>query len=170
MRALVYHGRNDIRLEEIPVPEIGPGEAKIRVTNTSICATDIEEWKYGPTYITFTPTVMGHEVAGRVVEIAPDASGLVVGVNMISDVIGFLAYGAALAPDGKCKTFDAAANGLGRGDCCGSLVLRAAVQDTNFNLRVRDLLPATGGDGKRKRRRRAFGLELTNARRAPARP
>ena len=51
--------------------------------------------------------------------------GLVVGVNMISDAVTFLAYGAALAADGKCKTFDASANGLGRGDSCGSLVLSA---------------------------------------------
>ena len=54
-------------------------------------------------------------------------SALVGGVNLISDPSTFLAYGAALAPDGKCKTFDAAANGLGRGDACGALVLGAAV-------------------------------------------
>ena len=53
-------------------------------------------------------------------------AGLAVGVNMISDAVGFLGYGPALAPDGKCKTFDAAANGLGRGDACGALVLHVS--------------------------------------------
>lgn len=85
MRALVYHGRNDIRLEDVPEPEIGPGEAKIRVTNASICATDIEEWKYGPTFITSVPTVLGHEVAGQVVEVGDDASGLSVGDRVMVD-------------------------------------------------------------------------------------
>ncbi|MBT6683209.1 MAG: alcohol dehydrogenase catalytic domain-containing protein, partial [Chloroflexi bacterium] len=85
MRALVYHGRNDIRLEQVPEPEIGPGEAKIRVTNTSICATDIEEWKYGPTFITSVPTVLGHEVTGEVVEIGDDPSGLSIGDRVVVD-------------------------------------------------------------------------------------
>ena len=52
---------------------------------------------------------------------------LVAGVNIICDPVGFLVYGAALAPDGMCKTFDAAANGVGRGDACGALVLAASV-------------------------------------------
>ena len=85
MRALVYHGRNDIRLDQVPEPEIGPGEAKIRITNTSICATDIEEWKYGPTYITSVPTVMGHEVSGRVEEIRDGSSGISVGDRVMVD-------------------------------------------------------------------------------------
>ncbi|HJM52526.1 MAG TPA: alcohol dehydrogenase catalytic domain-containing protein [Dehalococcoidia bacterium] len=114
MRALVYHGRNDIRLEEIPVPEIGPGEARIRVTNTSICATDIEEWKYGPTYITFTPTVMGHEVAGRVVEIAPDASGLAVGDRVMVDnvIVCGVCYWCRSGSQATCPNMEVA--GLGR--------------------------------------------------------
>ena len=50
-------------------------------------------------------------------------AGLVAGVNMISDPVGFLGYGPALAPDGRCKTFDAAANGLGRADATGAVLL-----------------------------------------------
>ena len=45
MKAIVYHGNKDIRLEDIPEPSPDPGEVKIRVTNASICATDIEEWQ-----------------------------------------------------------------------------------------------------------------------------
>lgn len=37
MNALVFHGPNDIRLEKVPVPKAGPGEAVVRVTLTTIC-------------------------------------------------------------------------------------------------------------------------------------
>ena len=50
MKALRLHGNKDIRLEDIPVPEPGVGEARIKVTYSSICATDIEEWQYGPLF------------------------------------------------------------------------------------------------------------------------
>ena len=41
MRATVFHGVNDIRVEEVPRPKAGPGEALIRVTLTTICGTDV---------------------------------------------------------------------------------------------------------------------------------
>ena len=66
------------------------------------------------------------DAAAQNLQLGRCSGGLVAGVNMISDAVGFLAYGAALAADGKCKTFDAAANGLGRGDACGVLVLKPA--------------------------------------------
>ena len=49
MLALRYHGNKDLRLEDIPDPSPGPGEVRVRCRYTSICATDIEEWQYGPT-------------------------------------------------------------------------------------------------------------------------
>ncbi|HZJ38528.1 MAG TPA: alcohol dehydrogenase catalytic domain-containing protein, partial [Chthoniobacterales bacterium] len=41
MRANVFHGRNDIRVEEVPRPRAGVGEAVIRITLTTICGTDL---------------------------------------------------------------------------------------------------------------------------------
>jgi alcohol dehydrogenase len=41
MRATVFHGVNDIRVEEVPRPHPGPGEAVIRITLTTICGTDL---------------------------------------------------------------------------------------------------------------------------------
>ncbi len=74
MLALRYHGNKDLRLEEIPAPEPGRGEVRIKCTNTSICATDIEEWQYGPLWVQYgspnaisgrmAPLVMGHEISG----------------------------------------------------------------------------------------------------------
>jgi len=76
MKALLYYGNKDIRLEEIdrPIPKIN--EALIKVTSTSICQTDIEEWQHGPLWVqTGTPNalsgkkapiVLGHEISGLV--------------------------------------------------------------------------------------------------------
>lgn len=83
MRALVYHGNDDIRMQDIPEPQPGPGEVKLRVSNCSICATDVEEWKYGPKYISAVPTVLGHEIAGRVVELGEGAQGVAVGDRVV---------------------------------------------------------------------------------------
>jgi len=84
MKAIVYHGNKDIRLEEIPEPSPGPGEVKIRITNASICATDIEEWQFGPLWMQHKgpnpltgkqiPLVIGHEISGHVVELGEDTA------------------------------------------------------------------------------------------------
>ena len=53
MLALRYHGNKDLRLEDIPDPSPGPGEVRVRCRYTSICATDIEEWQYGPMWVQY---------------------------------------------------------------------------------------------------------------------
>ena len=89
MQAIVYHDNKDIRLEEIPEPIPGSGEVKIRITGTSICATDIEEWQYGPLWVQHglpnamtgkqTPLVLGHETAGTVAELGEGVDNVSVG-------------------------------------------------------------------------------------------
>lgn len=114
MRALVFHGRNDIRLEVVPEPETKPEEIKIRVMNASICATDIEEWKYGPTFIASVPTILGHEVAGEVVEIGDYTSGLSVGDRVIVDNVLTCGncYWCQIGSQATCPNMEVA--GLGR--------------------------------------------------------
>lgn len=86
MKALVYHGNRDIRLEsDWPDPEVKPGHVLLRMNATSICATDIEEWQYGPLHVAqgspnpvsgrMAPLVMGHEAAGEVVEVGQGVAG-----------------------------------------------------------------------------------------------
>jgi L-iditol 2-dehydrogenase len=61
MKAPVYRGKNDVRLEEVPVPAIGPGEVLIRVHSCGVCGTDLKKIHTGSHS---APRVFGHETAG----------------------------------------------------------------------------------------------------------
>jgi L-iditol 2-dehydrogenase len=63
MKAVVYHGERDLRVEEVPVPEPGPGEMLVRVDACGICPTDIKKIEKG---LLPGPRVFGHEIAGTV--------------------------------------------------------------------------------------------------------
>ncbi len=60
----MYYSNKDVRLEEMPVPEIGPGELLMKIFASGICGSDVMEW-YRRDKV---PLVLGHEVAGEVVE------------------------------------------------------------------------------------------------------
>jgi L-iditol 2-dehydrogenase len=64
-RVAVYYKNDDIRLEERPVPKIGPGEILMRIEASGICGSDVMEWYR----IKKAPLVLGHEVAGVVEEV-----------------------------------------------------------------------------------------------------
>ena len=65
MRVLMYYSNNDVRLEEMPTPQIGSGELLLKVAASGICGSDVMEW-YRRDKV---PLVLGHEVAGEVVEV-----------------------------------------------------------------------------------------------------
>jgi L-iditol 2-dehydrogenase len=60
MRVAMYYSNRDVRLEEMPVPQIDPGEVLMRVEASGICGTDLLEWYR----LHKAPLVLGHEVAG----------------------------------------------------------------------------------------------------------
>lgn len=64
MRVLMYYSNQDVRVEEMPVPKIGPDELLMKVIASGICGSDVMEW-YRRDKV---PLVLGHEVAGEVVE------------------------------------------------------------------------------------------------------
>ncbi len=64
MKAAKYYSNSDIRIEEIPTPEIGVGELLVRVKASGICGSDVMEWYR----IKKAPLVLGHEIAGKIVE------------------------------------------------------------------------------------------------------
>ncbi len=61
MRAAVYRGINDVRVETVPVPSIGPGEVLIRVECCGVCGTDLKKIHTGSHS---APRIFGHETAG----------------------------------------------------------------------------------------------------------
>ena len=73
-------GQNDLRIEDIPVPETGPDEILLRTGCASICGTDIRILRHGHAFATKeSPLVIGHELAGTVERIGSNVSGLKVG-------------------------------------------------------------------------------------------
>src|ERR1051326_8470186 len=64
MQAAVYHGKDDVRLETLPVPEIGAGELLVRIHTCGICGTDLKKIATGSHS---APRIFGHEMAGQVV-------------------------------------------------------------------------------------------------------
>jgi L-iditol 2-dehydrogenase len=72
MQALVYHGPETIKLEEIPPPKPGPDQALVRITAAGVCGSDVEGY-LGHTGRRTPPLVMGHELAGTVLE-APEGA------------------------------------------------------------------------------------------------
>jgi (R,R)-butanediol dehydrogenase/meso-butanediol dehydrogenase/diacetyl reductase len=67
MKAAVWHGREDLRVEDVPEPTPGRDEVKIAVEWCGICGTDVGEYLYGPVLIKDAPVILGHEYAGTVV-------------------------------------------------------------------------------------------------------
>lgn len=66
MHAAVYRGKGRVVVEEVPVPEIFPGEVLLRVAACGICGTDIKKIQHG---FIQPPQILGHEIAGTVVEV-----------------------------------------------------------------------------------------------------
>ena len=62
MRVAMYYNNRDVRLEEMPVPSIGPGELLVRVMASGLCGSDVMEWYR----IKKAPLVLGHEIAGEI--------------------------------------------------------------------------------------------------------
>jgi L-iditol 2-dehydrogenase len=71
MLAAVYRGKNDVRMETVPVPEIGAGELLVRVHTCGICGTDLKKIASGSHS---APRIFGHETSGVVVATGKGAS------------------------------------------------------------------------------------------------
>jgi (R,R)-butanediol dehydrogenase/meso-butanediol dehydrogenase/diacetyl reductase len=95
MKALRWHARGDVRLDDVPPPPPpGPGQVQITVTACGICGTDVEEWREGPLLIPvaaphalmggIAPLTLGHEVAGEVTALGAGV-GLAIGDRVAVD-------------------------------------------------------------------------------------
>jgi L-iditol 2-dehydrogenase len=69
MRAAVLHGREDVRIESVPIPEAAPGELIVRVGAALTCGTDLKVFRRGyHARMIVPPALFGHELAGTVVQ------------------------------------------------------------------------------------------------------
>ena len=92
MKAAKFYAPGDIRLEDVPEPEVSTGSVKIRVRNCSTCGTDVKISRSGHPNMT-PPQIMGHEIAGEITDIGDGVDGWTVGDRV--QVI-------AAIPDGTC--------------------------------------------------------------------
>ena len=74
-RAAVYYRNSDVRIEDRPVPAIGPGEVLVRIRASGICGSDVLEWYR----MKKAPIVLGHEVAGEIVRLGEGVTRYTVG-------------------------------------------------------------------------------------------
>ena len=95
MRAAVLYGPEDVRMEDIPVPEIGPGDVLVKIAAALTCGTDAKVFKRGghPRMIK-PPAPFGHEFAGTVAAVGAKVEGFDPGMRVVA---------GNSAPCGKCR-------------------------------------------------------------------
>src|SRR3984893_11633654 len=92
MKANVFHGTNDIRIEEVERPRAGVGDAVIRITLTTICGTDLHILR--GEYPVKPGLIIGHEPVGVIEELGAGVTGYSVGARVL---VG------AITPCGQCR-------------------------------------------------------------------
>jgi L-iditol 2-dehydrogenase len=80
MRAVVYRGVNDMRVETVPVPAIGPGELLVKVATCGICGTDLKKIHTGSHS---APRIFGHEMGGTIVQVGEGVTQFAVGERVV---------------------------------------------------------------------------------------
>jgi L-iditol 2-dehydrogenase len=80
MRAAVYRGVNDMRVETVPVPAIGPGELLIKVATCGVCGTDLKKIHTGSHS---APRIFGHEMAGTIVQLGEGVTRFQLGERVV---------------------------------------------------------------------------------------
>jgi L-iditol 2-dehydrogenase len=95
MRAAVLHGREDVRVEEVPAPRPGPGEVRVRVRAALTCGTDAKVFRRGYHARMITPPALfGHEMAGVVESVGPGVTAFAPGTPVVT---------ANSVPCGECE-------------------------------------------------------------------
>ena len=99
MKAARWHGRGDVRIEDVPKPEPRQGELLLRVSWCGICGTDVEEFRAGPIIVPVdvpnnltgrcAPLILGHEFVGRVAGVGPGVNGFQVDDRVAPEVVLF---------------------------------------------------------------------------------
>jgi L-iditol 2-dehydrogenase len=80
MQAVVYRGVNDMRVETVPVPAIGPGELLVKVATCGICGTDLKKIHNGSHS---APRIFGHEMAGTIAQVGDGVTNFALGERVM---------------------------------------------------------------------------------------
>jgi len=80
MQAVVYRGINDMRVETVPVPAIGPGELLVKVATCGVCGTDLKKIHTGSHS---APRIFGHEMAGTIVRTGEGVTRFALGERVV---------------------------------------------------------------------------------------
>jgi (R,R)-butanediol dehydrogenase/meso-butanediol dehydrogenase/diacetyl reductase len=94
MKAARFHSQRDLRIEDVPEPEVRPGAVKIAIAWCGICGTDLHEFLEGPIFIPppghghpltgeEAPVIMGHEFSGTVEQLGEGVTGLSMGDSVV---------------------------------------------------------------------------------------
>jgi L-iditol 2-dehydrogenase len=81
MRAVVYHGINDMRVETVPVPRVGPGELLIKIATCGVCGTDLKKIHMGSHS---APRIFCHEMAGTIAAVGQGVAGYEIGERVMT--------------------------------------------------------------------------------------
>lgn len=85
MTAAVLYGKEDVRIEQVPVPSAGPGEIVVRVHAALTCGTDLKVYRRGYHAKMLKPPIpFGHELAGTVHELGAGVAGFRVGDRVVA--------------------------------------------------------------------------------------
>ena len=82
MKAIRYYGPQDIRVEQVDVPDCGDNEIRVKVDACAVCGTDLKAWKSGNPRIK-PPQTMGHEFTGLVDNVGRDVTGFAQGDRVV---------------------------------------------------------------------------------------
>lgn len=84
MKAARLYGKEDLRIEDVPVPEVGESDVLLKVKSAAICGTDIRMYKNGVDHIDAnTPRILGHEIAGTIEKVGKGVKNYSLGTNVI---------------------------------------------------------------------------------------
>lgn len=85
MTAAVLHGREDVRIERVPLPEVGAGEVRVRVEAALTCGTDVKVYRRGyHARMIRPPAIFGHEFAGVIEAVGPGVVDWSVGQRVVA--------------------------------------------------------------------------------------
>lgn len=93
MRAAVFYGGFDIRVEEVPAPEVGTGQVLVRIAAAGICGSDLHEC-YRTADSVGRPYRTGHEFSGEIAEIGPGVTDLALGLKVAVEPMHLVGCGA----------------------------------------------------------------------------